>query len=111
PTIQISNDDVTYYDIDVSIVDDVLTAYELDSAANLSMNGETVLYFRIDCTGASTNTCSIKTFSVAVIMITIDAQSPLINVGGSNTFKNVQSASSSMNCNVDITYKDRKWAA
>ena len=111
PTIQISNDDATYYDIDVSIVDDVLTSYELDSAANLSMDGESVLYFRIDCAGASTNTCSIKTFSLVVTMITIDAQSPLINIGGANTFKNVQSASSSMNCDVDITHKDRKWAA
>ena len=111
PTIQISSDGVTFYDIDTAIVDDVLTAYQLDNAINLTFkDGHTLLYFRIDCTGAGTNTCSIKTFAAAISIITVDAQRFFINVGGANTLKAVQDADSSFACTVNLIYRDRKYA-
>ena len=45
PTIQISTDGVTWYDIDTAIVDDVDTEYELDSSS-LSLKGLTLFYLK-----------------------------------------------------------------
>ncbi|MCK5431410.1 MAG: hypothetical protein KAJ03_01635 [Gammaproteobacteria bacterium] len=111
PTIQISDDDITYYDIDTAIVDDVLTEYQLDNAVNLSFkDGKTVVYIRVDCDGAGTNTCTIKTIAAAISMITVDAQRPTINIGSANTFKCVQSATSAIDCTVKLTHRDLKYA-
>ena len=111
PTIQISTDGTTWYDIDTSIVDNVDTEYELDNATSLSFDGETVIYFRIDCAGAGANTGSIISFAFAANRATIDAQIPEINAGELNTFKCVQDASSSMDCTVELIFNHRKWVA
>lgn len=111
PTIQISDDDATWHDIDIVVVDDVDTVYPLDSAGNLTLDGGSVFYFRIDCGGAATNTCSIKTFSLTGNMTTADAEHPVITTGAANTFQCDQSDESSINCTVDLIFNHRKWAA
>ena len=111
PTIQISSDASTWYDIDTAIVDDVSTEYELDNATSLSLKGLTSFYFRIDCGGTGTVTCSIKSFQLDANIVTIDAENPVINTGAANTFRCDQDAASGMNCIVELKYRDRKWAA
>jgi len=109
PTIQISSDAVTWYDIDTAIVDDVSTEYDLDNAANLSLKGLTTFYLRFDCGGAGTNTCSIKTFTLDVNIVTVDVPNPVINIGAANTFKCEQDTDSGLNATVELIYRDRKW--
>lgn len=109
PTIQISSDATTWYDIDTVVVDDVSTIYDLDNAANLSLKGLTTFYLRFDCGGAGTNTCSIKTFTLDVDIVTIDVPNPVINTGAANTFKCEQDSDSGLNCEVELIYRDRKW--
>ena len=111
PTIQISSDASTWYDIDTAIVDDVETEYELDNATSLSLKGLTSFYFRIDCGGTGTVTCSIKSFQLDANIVTIDVENPVINTGAANTFRCDQDAASGMNCIVELKYRDRKWAA
>ena len=111
PTPQISVDGVTFYDIDTAIVDDIDTIYPLNSAGNLELDGETEIYFRFDCTGAGTVTCSIKSFNFFADTITADAEHPIINIGAANTFKAVQDADSSFECDIDLLFNHRKWAA
>lgn len=111
PTIQISTDGSTWYDIDTAIVDDVDTEYELDNATSLSLKGKTSFYFRIDCGGTGAVTCSVKSFELDINIVTIDAENPVINTGGANTIRCDQDAASGMNCEVSLIYRDRKWAA
>ena len=111
PTLQISIDGVTFYDIDTVIVDDILTEYELDNISNIRLDGETSIYFRFDCGGAGTNTCRIKTFAFGCNTITVDAQHPIIDIGSPNTFKCVQDDDSSFTCIIDLMYNHRKYAA
>lgn len=109
PTLQISLDDITWYDIDTSIVDNVSTVYPLNNAASLELDGESLFYFRFKC-GAGV-TLSIIDFSLTANIGTADSQHPVINIGGANTWKCVQDAGSSMNCEVDTIFNHRKWAA
>lgn len=111
PTIQISTDGSTWYDIDTAIVDDVDTEYELDNAASLSLKGNTSFYFRIDCGGTGAVTCSVKSFKLDINIVTIDAENPVINTGAANTIRCDQDADSGMNAEVSLIYRDRKWAA
>ena len=111
PTIQISSDGSTWYDIDTAIVDDVDTEYPLDSDGNLSLAGKTLFYFRFDCVKAATATCSIKSFELDVAIHTIYAKNPIINKGATaSTFRCDQNADSSMNCEVKLIYPARWWA-
>ena len=111
PTIQISSDAATWYDIDTSIIDDVDTEYPLDSDGNLSLAGETLFYFRLDCVKAATATCSIKSFELDVNIHTIYAKNPVINRGGTaSTFRCDQDSDSGMNCEVELIYPARWWA-
>ena len=111
PTIQISTDASTWYDIDTAIVDDVLTVYALDNDVSLHLKSKTSFYMRFDCGGAGTVTCSIKSISLTLNTVTIDAERPVINTGAANTFKCEQDSSSAMNVTIALVYRDRKWAA
>lgn len=109
PTIQISEDGITWYDIDTAIVDNVSTAYNLDNASNLSLKGSTEFYLKFDCDGSST--CSLVAFSLAIAIITIDVERPKITTGGSaSTFRCDQHISSGLACTVALIFRDRSWA-
>jgi len=111
PTIQIAADSAgsagTYYDIDDAIVDNVLTAYELDNVTNLSLKGKTVFWVRILCDASST--CVVHKQRLDLNIVTVDAEHPLIS-SGTNEFQCDQSSSAAISCAVDLIYKDRKWA-
>ncbi|MCK5616148.1 hypothetical protein KAR91_80535 [Candidatus Pacearchaeota archaeon] len=109
PTIQISSDGTTWYDITTAIVDDVDTIYELDSSS-LSLKGLTTFYWRIDCVKAGAATCSIKSFEVDVNNITIDVEHPKISATGVSTIRCDQHADSGLNCIVALIYRARSWA-
>ena len=109
PTIQISSNGSTWYDIDTAIVDDVSTEYDLDNVDNLSLKGLTTFYLRFDCAGAGTNTCSIKTFILDVDVVTVDVPNPVINTGTANTFTCDQDSDSGLDCEIELIYRDRKW--
>lgn len=109
PTIKISSDDVTYYDIDTAIVDNVSTVYDLDNASNLSLKGLTTFYLKFDCDGSST--CSLTTFSLSIILVTIDVEHPTISSDGVSTFRCDQHANSGLNCTIALIYRDRSWPA
>lgn len=114
PTIQIALDNNgapgTWYDIDTVIVDDVSTVYNLVSGSDVKFANQTKIWFRIDCGDTGTVTCTVKSFELDIDIITIDAQMPVINTGGANTFQCDQSSDSSLTCTVALVYKDRKWA-
>ncbi len=114
PTIQIALDNNgapgTWYDIDTAIVDDTETKYELVSGSDVNFKGETKIWFRINCGGTGTVTCTVKSFDLDADIITIDAQMPVINIGSTNTFQCDQSSDSSLACTVALIYEDRKWA-
>ena len=111
PTIQISTDASTWYDITTAIVDDVDTVYELDSSS-LHLKGQTSFYWRIDCVKAGAATCSVKSFELDINIVTIDFEHPKITAGGAaSTFRCDQDASSGMNCTVALIYRDRSWPA
>lgn len=111
PTIQVSLDGSTWYDIDTSIVNNVLTEYYLESIDNdINFKGETVLWFRIDCTGIGTNTCTIKNLEFYTDIITTHAEIPIIDIGTSgNTFQLDQDEGSAVNCALELEYRDRRW--
>ena len=114
PTIQISSDASTWYDIDTAIVDDVETTYDLVNASNLNINedGLTSFYWRYDCVKAAAATCEVKSFELDVNLVTIDVEHPRIDTGGAaNTFGCGQDADSSMICTVEFFYRDRSWPA
>ena len=110
PTIQISSDGSTWYNITTAIVDDVSTIYELDSSS-LSLKGLTEFYWRYDCVKAGAATCSIKSFELDVDIVTIDVEHPKITANGVSTFRCDQESSSGMNCDVALSYRDRSWPA
>lgn len=112
PTIQISSNGTTWYDIDTVVVDDVDTVYPLDSDGNLSLAGKSLFYFRIDCaTAAVTQGCSVKSFELDIDIHTIYAKNPKITKGSSaSTFRCDQDAGSGMNCLIDLIFKHRWWA-
>jgi len=111
PTIQISTDASTWYDIDTPIADDVETVYPLDSDGNLSLAGKTVFYWRIDCVKAAAATCSVKYFELDINIHTIYAKNPKITKGATaSTFRCDQDAASGMNCDVELIFPDRWWA-
>lgn len=114
PTIQIAADSAgspdTWYDIDTAIVDDVDTVYDLDSSS-LSFKGDTILYFRIDCTDTGTHTCSIKSFELDVAIHTIDVEHPIISESGVSTFRCDQDSNSGLYCEISLVYRDRSWPA
>lgn len=113
PTIQVALDNNgapgTWYDIDTAIVDDVSTVYNLVSGSDVKFANQTKIWFRVDCGGTGTVTCSVKSIALDIDIITIDAQMPVINTGGANTFQCDQSTDSSLACTVALIYKDRKW--
>lgn len=109
PTIQISSNGSTWYDIDTVVVDDVSTEYDLDDSTNLSLKGLTTFYLRFYCAGAGTNTCSIKTFTLDVDIVTVDVPNPVINTGAENTFTCDQDSDSGIDCEIELIYRDRKW--
>lgn len=102
PTIQISTDGATWYDIDDAIVDDSLTEYDLTSTGNLVLDGNTSFYFRIDCVKGATATCSVKSFQLDVATDTTAAQNPYIFYDTINTFKCDQDAESGINCTIEL---------
>ena len=111
PTIQISEDAATWYDIDTAIVDDVETVYPLDSSGNLSLAGKTIFYWRFDCVKAAPATASIKSFELDINIHTIYAKNPVINKGATaSTFRIDQDAASGMECEVKLIFPDRWWA-
>lgn len=110
PTIQISSDGSTWYDITTAIVDDVETVYNLDNAS-LSLKGLTEFYWRIDCVKAGAATCSVKSFELDVVFVTIDVEHPKITSNGVSTIRCDQGVDSGMNCVVVLGYRDRSWAA
>ena len=111
PTIQISSDGTTWYDIDTAIVDDVNTVYPLDSDVNLSLAGKSVFYFRFDCVKAAAATISIKSFELDIDIHTIYAKNPKITRGATaSTFRCDQDAESGLNCEILLEYKNRWWA-
>lgn len=109
PTIQISSDGTTWYDITTAIVDDVNTIYELDNST-LHLKGLTTFYWKIDCVKAGAATCSIKTFELDINIITIDVEHPKVSATGVSTIRCDQHADSGLNCTVTLTYRDRSWA-
>ena len=109
PTIKISSDDVTYYDIDSAIVDNVSTVYDLDNASNLSLKGLTTFYFKINCDGSST--CSLTIFSLSINLVTIDVEHPKISATGVSTYRCDQHADSGLACEISLIYRDRSWPA
>ena len=111
PTIQISTDASTWYDITTAIVDDVNTVYELDSSS-LHLKGLTSFYWRFDCVKAVTATCSIKSFELDVNIVTIDFEHPTITTGGAaSTIRCDQDSASGMNCTIALIYRARSWPA
>lgn len=110
PTIQISADASTWYDIDTAIVDDVETEYPLISDGNLALPGRTSFYFRFDCVKASPATCSVVNFELNLNIHTIYAKNPKITKGSSpSTFKIDQESDSNMVCTVVLIFKNRRW--
>jgi len=110
PTIQISTDASTWYDIDTAIVDDVETVYPLDSDGNLSLAGKTMFYYRYDCVKAAAATASIKYFELDINMHTIYAKNPKITKGSSaSTFRIDQDPDSGMACTVDLILRHKWW--
>ena len=111
PTIQISTDAATWYDIDTAIVDDVETSYPLDNATSLSLAGKTVFYFRFDCVKAGAATCSVKYFELDINIHTVYAKNPKITKGGvASTFRCDQDTNSGLTCEVELAYRTRWWA-
>ena len=111
PTIQISSDASTWYDITTAIVDDVDTVYDLDSTS-LSLKSLTTFYWRIDCVKAAAATVSIKSFELDLNIVTIDVEHPVITTSGSaSTFRCDQDANSGLNCEISLIYRDRSWPA
>lgn len=110
PTIQISIDGTTFYDIDTAIVDGVSTSYPLDNAVNLSLKavGATEFYVKFNCDGSSS--CSIETFALSVDIVTLDAEKPKIGATGVSTFRCDQDTNSGLNCLVSLIFRDRSWA-
>jgi len=109
PTIKISEDDITYYDIDTAIVDNISTVYPLDNTANLSLKGQTTYYIKINCDGSST--CSLTTFSLSIGIVTVDVEHPIINESGVSTYRCDQHTDSGLNCEISLRYRDRGWPA
>lgn len=110
PTIQISINGTTWYDISTAIVDDVETVYDLDSTSlHIKESGATEFYFRFDCVKGAAATCSIKNFELHSEMITIDAEHPKISSSGISTFKCDQGDDSGVACVVALIYNDRSW--
>ncbi len=110
PTIQISEDASTWYDITTAIIDDIDTIYELDSSS-LSLKGLTLFYWRYDCVKAGAATCSIKSFELDVKIVTIDFEHPVISASGVSTFRCDQDAASGINAVICLIYRDRSWLA
>lgn len=111
PTIQISDDAATWYDIDTAIADDVETVYPLDDYGNLSLAGKTVFYWRFDCVKAALATASIKSFELDIDIHTIYAKNPVITKGATaSTYRIDQDADSGMACDVKLIFPDRWWA-
>ena len=108
PTIQISSDGSTWYDIDTAIVDYVNTVYALD-CDTLHLKGLTKFYWRIDCTDTGTHTCSIKSFDLDVVIHTIDVEHPTISSTGVSTFRCDQDSDSGIDCEIALTYRHRSW--
>lgn len=112
PTIQISSDGNTWYDITTAIVDDVETVYDLDSTSlHIKESGLTEFYWRYDCVKGAAAACSIKSLELDVDFVTIDVEHPKIGANGVSTFRCDQHADSSMNCIVTLLYRDRSWPA
>ena len=109
PTIQISSNGSTWYDITTAIVDDVETVYDLDSSS-LHLKGLTEFYWRYDCVKAAAATCSLKTFELDVNTVTIDVEHPKISESGVSTIRCDQDASSGMACVIALIYRHRSWA-
>ncbi len=108
PTIQVSYDGTTWYDIDDAIVNDVETEYELTSGNDVKFKGRTIIWIRLDCTGISTNTCYLKTMDIYADTVTVHAQIPTISRGVANTFRLDQDSGSALNCTLELDWRDRK---
>ena len=115
PTIQIAYDSGgspdTFYNIDTGISDNILTEYELISGDDVVLAGKTVFYVRIDCAGGGNVTCDIESIQFDIDIVTIDAQNPIVETGTTPaTYQCDQGDGSSVNCTVELKYRDRKWA-
>lgn len=114
PTVKIAADSGgspdTWYDIDTAIVDDVLTAYDLDNATNLSIKKTgTPFYVKIDCPAGAT--VSVKSIQIDADIVTIDVEHPIISNDGVSTFRCDQNAGSGMSCTIELGYRARSWPA
>ena len=110
PTIQISSDGSTWYNITTTIVDLLTTIYELD-CSSLSLKGRTEFYWRLDCTDTGTHTCSLREFTLDIVFTTLDIEHPKIGATGVSTFRCDQDTDSGLNCAVSLVYRDKSWAA
>lgn len=110
PTIQISEDGSTWYDIDTAIVDNVSTTYDLVATGDLVLKKKSLFYVRVDCTATGVHTCSVKSISMSIGLQTIDAELPVINKGGAaNTMRCDQGSDSGVDCTVALYYHDLYW--
>ena len=100
PTIQISIDELIWYDIDASIINDIETPYSLINTSSLNLDSDIVFYFRINCDSSSS--CELKSFILDVdIWSTASKDLPLFH-NTINTFQCDQLANSSIDCTIDI---------
>jgi YVTN family beta-propeller protein len=82
-----------------------LKQYGLNAQTNCSLAGSTIFYIRIaPPTGTS---CTISSIYLYADIVTVDAEKPNVNVGGTNTFKIEMDGDAA--CNVNLYYPDRKW--
>jgi hypothetical protein len=82
-----------------------LKQYGLNAQTNCSLAGSTIFYIRIaPPTGTS---CIISSLYLYADIVTVDAERPQLNVGGTNTFKIEMDGDAA--CNVNLFYPDRKW--
>jgi len=107
PTIQISLDDITWYDIKTAIVNDVTTDYDLE-ADDLDLRGETSFYVRVRA--ESGVICIIKNIAIYIAMHTIYAKNIKLTRGSAvNTFKCVQDSEGEDLFDIEFIFKSRWW--
>jgi YVTN family beta-propeller protein len=83
----------------------VLKQYGLNAQINCSLAGSTIFYVRI--APPTGTTCIISSLYLYADIVTVDAERPQLNVGGTNTFKIEMDGDAA--CNVNLFYPDRKW--
>lgn len=107
PTIQISLDNSTWYDIKTAVVNDVETDYDLE-ATNLDLRGVTSFYVRIRAESGVISV--IKSMAISILIHTIYAKNIKLTSGGAvNTFKCIQDSLGEDLFDVRFIFKYRWW--